>query len=146
MITKSIRDIMNRNATVGISPQTTLAEALEYMAQNDMTDTVVLTDGVVQGMLSECDMIRHVSQHGGIDTTPVADVMTKDVRFIETRDSISEALSRMLSDGHRHLPVLDMGRAFIGVLSTDDIPDEFHKMHRRYDAWKTANGGQVQAA
>lgn len=145
MVIRSIREILKGRKPLGIAPGTTLAEACDIMSARGLDVLLVMDGGHLQGVLTERDVIRHVSQHGGLETTPVSAVMTRDVATIGTRDSIQEALSRMLAGGHRHLPVIDTGHAVIGVLSLKDIPEEYRLMHRSYRRWKLHSPGQAAA-
>lgn len=128
MIIKSIREALAGRPLVSVSPTTTLDAASDIMASQNVTAIVVLDNEQLVGILTEKDVIRHVSQQGGLSQTQVAAVMCTDVRYVETRDSLSHALGRMKADGFRHMPVVDLGQHVIGMLSLRDIPVEYHVM------------------
>lgn len=55
------------------------------------------------------------------DPPKVSDYMTEVPAVVETGMRIGDALDRMYRANIRHLPVVDEGRALVGVISTRDI-------------------------
>ena len=125
MISKSIRELLRGRSIVGIAPGASLNGACEMMGLNNVDALVVFRGGDLCGIISERDIIRHVSQYGGLNSTKVAKVMTDDVQVASTRDSVSQTYARMRLHGFQYLPVLDLGNAVIDMLSLDDIPAEY---------------------
>lgn len=128
MIIKSIREALAGRPLVSVSSATTLDTASDIMVSQNVSAVVVLDNGQLVGILTEKDVIRHVSQQGGLSQTCVASVMRTDVHYVETRDSLAHALERMRVGGFRHMPVVDLGQHVIGMLSLRDIPVEYHVM------------------
>ena len=145
MVVQSIRDLLEGHRVVGIDPGATLAAACEVMAREKTSAVMVLQDHVLVGLVSERDVIRHVSQRGGLETALVGDVMTREVQCVETRNSIPEALARMKAGGFRHLPVLDMTGKVVGMLSLSDIPGRYCQAHETYVNWSRANSASRAA-
>ena len=119
----SIRDVLNPNRLVMMSPDGTLGDALDLMEQRRLTVLAVAKRGHLHGLLCVRDIIRHVSQHGGLHTTPVSRAMTRDVRWVETRASLCEAQALMRRHGVSHAPVMDLSGRLVGILHRSDIPD-----------------------
>ncbi len=131
MVLKSIRDILAGRPFVYAKPQASLADVADLMSREQVEFVVVLQDGDLCGVISESDILRHVSQRGGFEVTPVSDVMIADVEFVETRSSVSEAFQVMKMRGVQNLPVLDLGQKVIGVLADSDIPREYRALKAR---------------
>jgi len=104
-------------ATVG--PDMSLAEAARHMMEIDTGAACVVTDGKLLGVISERDLLRHVSSGGDPDAT-VTDRMTRHVLTAGPHTSLPEAMAMMV-DGHfRHLPIVEQGRV-IGMISMRDL-------------------------
>lgn len=138
MSIKTIRQILNGRSFVAIAPDARLEAASDLMLEGRVSAIPVLEDGDLVGIISERDILRHVSQRGGYATARVADAMTRNVVSIETRSSIIEAVVQMQAGGFRQVPVTDIGGKVVGVLSMDDIPVEYKTMRARYVAWRGA--------
>ena len=77
--------------------------------------------GVVVGVLSERDIIRHLGQTGSAALDlKVSDAMTKDVITIRRDASIDQALGCMTDRRIRHLPVIEGGR-LVAIVSIGDL-------------------------
>lgn len=102
------------------SPGTSVFEALEAMARNNIGALVVLDDGALVGIISERDYARKVILHdrGSRDTT-VAEIMTSDPVTVSPTTSVTECMQMMTEMRFRHLPVVDDG--VIGVVSIGDV-------------------------
>jgi predicted transcriptional regulator len=90
-----------------------------------MTDAkvgmVVVLDGDdLVGVLSERDMLRSVAENADLDTTPVADVMTRDVVTVAPDLEVYEAAAEMAARNFRHLVVTD-DDTVAGVVSVRDV-------------------------
>jgi CBS domain-containing protein len=136
MFMKSIREIVEDRIHRAISPDATLEAASDLMAEARLQALPVVEDGELVGIVTERDILRHVSQRGGFATAQVAEAMTREVVRIETRDSVVDALVRMQAHGFRHLPVIDMGGKVVAMLTLDDIPFECKVMRAEYVEWR----------
>ncbi len=107
-------------------------EACEVMCRLDVGAVVVLDGQELVGVLSERDVIRKVVCPGlRTADTPVADTMTASPRTIDADGNLAQALEIMSDGGFHHVPVLDNGRT-VGLLSADDIPEEYRMMLERF--------------
>ena len=70
------------NKIWSIAPQETAYKALQLMAQENLGALLVIDKGKVVGMFTERDYARKVILKGkSSKTTPVSDLMTKEVLF-----------------------------------------------------------------
>jgi CBS domain-containing protein len=79
---------------------------------------VVRTDGALEGILTERDVLR-AAAHGNVAGT-VAEWMTTDPVTVGPEATNAEAAMMMLNGGFRHVPVCEGGRP-IGIVSIRDL-------------------------
>lgn len=105
-----------------IQPEATIEEASETLAENHIGAIVVTNEaGQIAGILSERDIAVAVPQYGGaLGETQISEVMTHDVVFCTTETTVSEVLNIMVSNGIRHLPVVEKDQ-LKGVISLRDV-------------------------
>lgn len=107
---------------VTIRPDATLAEAAKMLSEKRIGAVVVSEDGrKPQGILSERDIVRQLGAHGpDVLSTPIAEVMTRDVQTCTMGDDALVILERMTQGRFRHLPVVDGDGNMLGVVSIGD--------------------------
>ena len=71
------------------------------------------------GMVSERDIVQWIADGSDPDGSHAADLMTAELAFVRSDESIRTAALRMLENDVRHLPVID-GETVIGVISMRD--------------------------
>lgn len=64
-----------RVATTGVTVDAMLEDACEAMARARVDRLAVAQSGRTCGFITESDILRHVSQNGGLSDTPVAMLM-----------------------------------------------------------------------
>jgi len=106
-----------------LSADTTVAEAAEQLARNDVgAMPVCATDGRLEGMVTDRDIVVKVIA-AGLDptSTKVNDIADQgEVVTIGADDSIEEALETMKTHKVRRLPVID-GDRVVGMVSQADV-------------------------
>ena len=107
-----------------VSPQSTVRQALELMADKNIGALLVLEENQLVGMFSERDYARKVVLKGksSVDT-PVRDIMTTKVICIKVSHTFTECMQTMTDHHIRHLPVMD-GQNVIGLISIGDVVKE----------------------
>jgi len=107
-----------------VSPQSTVRQALELMADKNIGALLVLEENQLVGMFSERDYARKVFLKGksSVDTL-VRDIMTTEVIFIKVSQTFTECMQTMTDHHSRHLPVMD-GQNVIGLISIGDVVKE----------------------
>jgi CBS domain-containing protein len=103
------------------SPHETLQGAATMLHARRVGAMVVTEGDRVVGILSERDVVRAVSEHGGAALSrPISDIMSRDVIFAEPKESLDLLLERMTDRRIRHLPVCVDGR-LVGIVSIGDL-------------------------
>jgi CBS domain-containing protein len=119
----SIRQLLERKGADvwSTSPDASVYEALQLLAEKDIGALVVLREGELVGIVSERDYARKVVLHGKTSMkTPVKEIMTEEAVTVGTGSTIEEAMTLMTDKRIRHLPVVDEER-IVGVVSIGDL-------------------------
>ena len=123
---KKVADILLRKGSniTTVKPGSTVLQALEIMAQQNIGSVVVMDNGKYLGIMTERDYSRKVVLKGKSSTdTPVEEIMTSDLPPVSPNDSIDHCM-QLMSDKHiRYLPVFE-GDHMIGILSINDVVTE----------------------
>ncbi len=118
-----VKDLLDQKGydVYSVSPQTTVFEALQLMAEKEIGALVVLEEGKMVGILSERDYARKVILKGKASKeTLVREIMSSKVIHIDPDAKVEKGLSLMTKHHFRHLPVLEEDR-LVGVLSIEDV-------------------------
>jgi CBS domain-containing protein len=118
-----INDVLQSKGSstvITITPDATIRELISLLAEHNIGAVVVSEDGVVPaGIVSERDIVRRITDPGGVLDLPVSSIMTADVRVCEPADLLDDLMLLMTEHRIRHVPVLDDGR-LIGLVSIGD--------------------------
>jgi len=118
------RDIMTPDATC-VRADETLVDAARRMRDLDVGALPVCGDDErLQGMVTDRDIVvRCVAAGGDPATTRAGDLAAQKPVTIGADDDIDEALSTMIRNGVRRLPVID-GHDLVGMVSQADVARE----------------------
>ena len=119
----SIRQLLERKGSEVwfTSPDSSVYEALQLLAEKDVGALLVLQDGELVGVVSERDYARKVVLRGMTSMkTPVKEIMTEDVITVGPGSTVEEAMALMTDKHIRHLPVLE-GESIVGIVSIGDL-------------------------
>ena len=104
-----------------VSPDASVFDSIEMMADKGVGALVVLENGKLVGIISERDYARKVVlRERASKQTLVGEIMTKDVLYARPDHTVEECLAIMTEKRIRHLPVLD-GDKRIGMISIGDL-------------------------
>ncbi len=107
------------NTLYTVTPDETLLEAIDIMAERDIGSLVVMEHGDLVGMLTFREVIQAVARPGGRDKI-VRSVMD-DAPLTCTLETDMDEVRRMMLDRHaRYMPVMDR-RMLMGVISFYDV-------------------------
>ena len=109
------------NALFTVSPDSSLAHALQTMAEHDIGSLVVVSYGDVVGMLTFREAIQAVVRTGGkLEDATVRSVMDDCPLTCTPATPIDEVRRMMLQRHARYMPILDK-RTLMGVISFYDV-------------------------
>ena len=107
-----------------VSPDSTVINALEKMAEKNIGSVIVMDGDKYFGLMTERDYSRKVVLRSKDSaTTPVSEIMTKDLPAVNPKDTIDHCMQLMTSNNIRYLPVFDNNR-FTGIVSMSDVVKE----------------------
>jgi CBS domain-containing protein len=105
----------------GVTPETTVFDAIQLMAEKNVGALVVTENGQLTGIISERDYTRKVILQGKASkTTQVREILSGHVISVTPKHTVQECLQIMTQNRVRHLPVLDGGK-LAGVISIGDL-------------------------
>jgi CBS domain-containing protein len=104
-----------------ISPEATVFEAIQLMADKNVGALLVVEGDNLVGIVSERDYTRKVALKGkSSKQTAVREILSGHVIQVHPTHTVEECM-RLMTDHHvRHLPVLDEGKV-VGVVSIGDL-------------------------
>jgi CBS domain-containing protein len=112
--------LAGRGAAISVAPATTVFEALERMAEQNVGAVLVMSNERLVGIFSERDYARKVVLRGlNSRNTAVGDLMTGKVITVDPSWTADQCMALMTEHHIRHLPVVD-GDRVVGVISIGD--------------------------
>jgi CBS domain-containing protein len=119
-----VNNVLRRkgDVVVTISPKDTVSALLDALAEHKIGALVVVTsEGAVEGIVSERDVVRHLQARGaGILDEPVSAIMTSPVHTADPETTLDELMVLMTEERIRHVPVIVDG-ALRGIVSIGDV-------------------------
>ncbi|AUH49643.1 histidine kinase [Chromobacterium sp. ATCC 53434] len=118
---RQLMDGKSNRALVYVTPDSTVFQALQVMAENDIGAVLVMESGDIVGIFSERDYARRIVLQGRTSAgTKVRDIMTSRVVYVTPQQTLDECMSLMTEKRIRHLPVME-GQTVLGILSIGDL-------------------------
>jgi CBS domain-containing protein len=112
-----------------ISPDKSVFEALQLLAQHEVGALVVMEGGKMVGVVSERDYTRKIALQGkSSKDTRVAEIMTTNVFTVTPSTRTRECMALMSQRRIRHLPVVE-GDTVLGMISIRDLMDDIIRDH-----------------
>lgn len=115
----AVREVMSTTLHT-VSPATTVGEAVALMAQHRIGSTLVMEGHRLEGIFTERDTVRAISQSHDAPGHEVSSWMTRDPITVGPDEDVESALNTMLEHGFRHLPVVENAEV-IGIVSIRDL-------------------------
>jgi CBS domain-containing protein len=103
------------------SPGETIREAARTMKEIDAGFLPVGENDRLVGMITDRDIAVRGVAEGKAPDTPVRDIMTADIHYVFSDDSVEDAASRMGELQVRRLPVLNRDKRLVGIISIGDV-------------------------
>jgi len=115
-----VGEIMEENV-IASYPEESILNCARKMAYKKVGSLVIMEDTKVVGVITEQDIARKVvAKEISPKSTPVKEVMSKEVHFISPEKDIQEAIELMGKNEIKHLPVIDYGN-IVGIITAKDI-------------------------
>lgn len=109
------------SALFTVTPQQSLWDAVQTMAEKDIGSVVVMDHGDLVGMLTFREVIQTLHANGGsVGDALVGKVMDDGPLTVTPETNVNEVRRLMLERHTRYLPVME-GRMLAGVISFYDV-------------------------
>jgi CBS domain-containing protein len=104
-----------------VSPDTTLAEVADGMADLGINSVVVIDDACYPtGILTSTDFVRAARDGRTPADTTVGEYMATDVLTVDPDDGVTAVADRMIENDLNHLPVVE-DDTVVGILTSTDL-------------------------
>ena len=108
------------NGVFTITSDTNAMDALKLMDEKGFGVMLVVDDDELEGIFTEGDYISRVLlKELDKRTTKVSEVMTKNVRTINPKQTVNDTMQIMIDEDIRYFPAVEDGQ-LIGVISVGD--------------------------
>lgn len=108
---------------ITFTPNNTVQEALDRMCEKNIGSIIILADDdTIAGIVTERDMMIRVLG-AGVDpkTTPLSQIMTKNVQVAHENDELVDWIRTMSNERFRHLPIVNDQGQLVGLMSQGDL-------------------------
>jgi CBS domain-containing protein len=119
----TISEILNNKGrqTWSVSPEATVFDAIQLMADKNVGALLVTEGEKLVGIISERDYTRKVALKGkSSKQTAVREILSGQVIQVGPEQTVEECMRLMTDHRVRHLPVLE-GNRIAGVVSIGDL-------------------------
>ncbi len=119
----TINEILTQKGTTvwRISPEATVFEAIQMMADKNIGALLVTDKEKLLGLLTERDYTRKVALKGkSSKQTPVKEILSAECIQVTPAHTVEECMRLMTVHRVRHLPVLNGGK-ILGIVSIGDL-------------------------
>jgi CBS domain-containing protein len=134
-----LRDAMSRDLLT-VAPEDTLGEAAEKMAGRGVGAALVMDFGRLVGILTERDLLAAVAGRVQTSEARVREWMTENPVTVPEATTIARAASIMVTNGFRHLPIVE-GERTIGIVSLRDVVRSVVRVYPEYEDEEEDDGG-----
>jgi len=106
---------------ITISPDASVRDLLSLLAEHNIGAVIVSSKaGVVDGIVSERDVVRNLNGDDAVLDASVDQIMTAVVQTCEPGHDVDAVMAQMTEHRIRHVPVIDDGE-LVGVVSIGDV-------------------------
>jgi len=101
-----------------VGPEATVAETVRVMAEAEIGAIAVMDGRKLAGLFTERDLMKRVvARRLDPDTTPVNEVMTRNVVSVLDTATVARAAAVMSANRIRHLVIVDEAGDYLGILA-----------------------------
>jgi len=122
-MTTTVNQLLNAKHSdiYSVRPDSLVIDAIRMMNEKEVGALLVMEDENLVGILSERDYTRKVILNNRSSSeTHVSEIMTSDLKTVNSSQTIDECMVIMSHNHIRHLPVVDDDKT-VGVLSIMDV-------------------------
>ena len=122
----TVSSIISRKgrASVSVTPDTTVIQALQIMADQNIGSVVVMNGEEYLGIMTERDYSRKVILKDKHSTsTIVSEIMSTGMPSVKPTDTVDHCMQIMTEKNIRYMPVFDNNK-LTGIISMSDIVKE----------------------
>jgi CBS domain-containing protein len=123
-----IKDCMTRNVEAA-RPEEPIQSVAQRMARGDFGFMPVVDGKRVVGTITDRDLTIRALAGAMPPSTPVAEVMTREVTVVREDDNLEDVLDKMGDEQIRRLPIVNAAHECVGVISIGDLAK---KVKQRY--------------
>jgi CBS domain-containing protein len=115
----TLKEIMT-NDVFTIERDAAVADVAGSMLKRRLGSAVVMDGSWVSGIFTERDVVRAAASGKDLTASRVSDWMTSDPVTVEGTMESENAAEIMMTNGFRHLPVVE-GQTLVGIVSLRDV-------------------------
>ncbi len=122
-MTTTVNQLLNakHSEIFSVTPDSLVIDAIRMMNDKEVGALLVMENDNLVGILSERDYTRKVILNNrSSSATNVSEIMTSDLKIVNSSQTIDECMVIMSNSHIRHLPVVDNNKT-VGVLSIMDV-------------------------
>lgn len=113
-------DVMN-TPIVAASTKASAREVALYMLLGGFSGVPILDkDGSLAGIVTEVDLLRTLRAGKSLESTPVDEIMTRDVVTVNVDTPLEEIMKALESERILRVPVMENG-TMVGIVSRPDL-------------------------
>jgi CBS domain-containing protein len=117
---RKVREIMSA-APVCMAPDESVSDAARAMKQHGVGTVLLLTDGRLNGLVTERDItVRVLAENRDPRTTRIGDICSSELVVLDPDDDLARAARLVRDRAVRRIPVLRDGTP-VGVVSVGDL-------------------------
>lgn len=130
----TVKEIMSSDVKT-INDYNTISEAAEMMLKHDIGFLPVLKSGIPIGVITDRDIILREIATNKEYSTKIEDVMTNNIVYANTDETITEISEKMAYNQLRRIPVIENDK-LIGVVTLSDLSRSSKSDDKAKDALK----------
>lgn len=122
-MTTTVNQLLNakNNELLSVTPDSLVIDAIKVMNDKKVGALLVMEGKKLAGILSERDYTRKVILNNRSSSeTMVSEIMTANLKTVNTSQTVDECMVIMSENHIRHLPVVNNGNT-VGILTIMDI-------------------------